>query len=92
MTGEDLIWELWRKCLIASRKEGEVPAEAVQELIRQSREALRERGCTKHDADEVLYGIYENIHWDWDQPTDRIFETLLAFELTEYFKERGLQP
>ena len=66
MTGEDMIWELWRKCLMTAREAGRVPAEAVQELIRQTREVLTERGCSKDDADGVLYDVYENIHWDWD--------------------------
>jgi hypothetical protein len=91
MTGEEMIWELWRKCLLAAREEGDVPAETVQKLISQTREILTEQGCTKHDADMVFYGIYENIHWDWQRPTDRIFETLLDFELTEFFKEQGLE-
>jgi len=89
-TAEDLIFDLWRKCLMHAREVGEVPAGAVQELIRQSRETLTERGCAKWDADLVLFNLYTEIHWDWNQPTDRIFETLLDFELTEFFNERGI--
>jgi len=89
VTLERMIGDLWRKCLMSAREAGEVPASAVQELIRQSRQILSEHGCTKRQADGILYQIYNDIHWDGDQPTDRVFETLLDFELTEFFKEGG---
>jgi hypothetical protein len=91
MTAENLIGELWRKCLMDAREAGEVPAGAVQKLIEQSREILNHYGCSKQLADAVLFGIYTMIHWDWNQPTDRLFETLLEFELAEFFSERGIQ-
>jgi hypothetical protein len=90
MTAENLIGELWRRCLMSAREAGDVPAEAVQKLIAQSRDILTLHGCTKQLADVVLFGIYTAIHWDGDQPTDRIFETLLEFELAEFFSERGI--
>jgi hypothetical protein len=90
MTAENLIGELWRKCLMTAREAGDVPGEAVQKLIGQSREILTNYGCSKHLADAVLFGIYTMVHWDWNQPTDRIFETLLEFELAEFFSERGI--
>lgn len=89
-TGSDLIFDLWWKCMTTAREAGEVPAGAVEQLILRSREILTERGCAKRDADLVLFNIYTAIHWDGNQPTDRIFETLLEFELAEFFKERGL--
>lgn len=91
MTAENLIGELWRRCLTDARKAGNVPAGAVQKLIEDSREILAEYGCSKRDADEVLLGLYTTIHWDGDQPTDRVFETLLEIELTEFFSERGIR-
>lgn len=90
MTAENLIGELWRKRLMDAREAGQVPAGAVQKLIEQSREILTHYGCSKQDADTVLFRIYTAIHWDGDQPTDRIFETLLEFELAEFFSERGI--
>lgn len=88
-TAEDLIFDLWRKCLIAAREAGEVPAGAVEKLIRDSREALTERNYTENDANLILFNVYSMIHWDWKEPTDRVFETLLEFELADFLKERG---
>jgi hypothetical protein len=90
MTAENLIGELWRRCLMSAREAGDVPAEAVQKLIAQSRDILTLHGCSKQLADAVLFGIYTMVHWDWNQPTDRVFETLLEFELAEFFSERGI--
>ena len=90
MTAENLIGELWRRCLKSAREADEMPAEAVQGLIGQSREILTQYGATKQQADSVLFGVYTMIHWDWDRPTDRIFEALLEMELAEFFSERGL--
>lgn len=88
MTAENLIGNLWRRCLTDAREAGSVPAAAVQKLIGDSREILTEYGCPKQIADVVLFDIYTAIHWDGDQPTDRVFETLLEFELAEFFRER----
>jgi len=88
MTAEDLISKLWQRCLTDARKAENVPAGAVQKLIEDSREILTEYGCPKRIADVVLFDIYTGIHWDGDQPTDRVFETLLEFELAEFFRER----
>ena len=90
MTAENLIGELWRRCLMDAREAGVVPAEAVQRLIGESRDILNGYGCSKRMADAVLFGVYSAIHWDGDQPTDRIFEALLEFELAEFFSERGI--
>jgi hypothetical protein len=91
MTAENLIGELWRRCLTDAREAGNVPAGAVQKLIEDSREILTEYGCSKRNADVVLFDLYTMIHWDGDQPTDRVFETLLEIELTEFFSERGIR-
>lgn len=88
VTIEDAIWTLWRNCLMTARAAGQVPAEAVQKLIRQSREIIVGQGYTKRDSDLILCGVYTAVHWDWPQPTDRVFETLLEFELAEFFRER----
>lgn len=90
MTGAQLIGELWQRSRISAQSAEAVPAEAVQQLIRQSREILTHYGCSKWDADCVLYDLYTVAHWDWKEPTARIFETLLEFELTEFFSERGM--
>lgn len=90
-TAAQLIWEWWEKALIASRAAGTVPAEAVESIIESSRRILAAQGCDKRNADRVLFDIYTRIHWDWPEPTDRVFETMLSFELAEYFTERGLQ-
>lgn len=90
MTAYDLIFEEWRKCLIHAREQGFAPAEAVQKLITQTREMLVNDGASKYDADVVLFELYTAIHWDGDQPTDRVFEAMLEFELAEFFTERGL--
>lgn len=89
-TAANLIFDLWRKCMRTSREAGVAPAEAVQELIRKSREILTEKGCSERDTEGILFDLYSLIHWEGSYPTDKIFETLLDFELTEYFRERGL--
>jgi hypothetical protein len=88
MTTADLIWDLWRKCLLAAR-EANTAAATVQKLISSSRDILAEQGCSQPDSDYVLADIYTRIHWDWALPSDRIFETLLAFELEKFFQDRG---
>ena len=87
MTIEDLICKLWQGCRRDACEAGHVPAEAVQRLIEQSRSILTEYGCSRHDSDLVLYGVYTQAHWDWPEPTARIFETLLEIELAEFFAE-----
>jgi len=89
-TASDLVFSEWRKCLQHAREQGYVPAEAVQKLIEQTREMLVSVGTSKSDADVVLFDLYTSIHWDGDQPTDRVFEAMLEFELADFFKERGL--
>lgn len=88
MTGEDLIFQLWRRCRVTAQEAGIVPAEAVQRLINQSREILTHCGCSRLDADSVLLDVYTVCHWDWPEPTARIFETLLEIELADFFAER----
>lgn len=88
MTGEDLIVQLWQNCRNAARYTGSANAEAVQRLIFKTREILSLCGCSKDDADSVLYTVYIMAHWDWTEPTARIFEALLGLELADYFKER----
>jgi len=90
MTAEDLIGAMWRNSQKSARLAGTCPAWAVEMLIRDTREILTHYGCSKPQADEILFGIYTDVHWDGTQPTDRIFETLLDIELTDYFRERGL--
>ena len=87
-TIEDAIWTLWRDCLTTARAAGQVPAEAVQKLIRDSRGLIAEQGYAKRDGDLILFNVYTIVHWDWNQPTDRVFEALLEFELDEFFKDR----
>jgi hypothetical protein len=88
MTGAELICKLWQECRVAAREAGDVPAETVQQLISQSRDILTDYGCSERDADLVLFDVYTLAHWDWPEPTARIFETLLEFELAEFFRER----
>jgi hypothetical protein len=88
MTAEDLIIALWRRCRNTAHQAGYVPADAVQRLIEQSREILSEYGCSRRDADSVLYAVYTEAHWDWPEPTARVLETLLEIELAEFFAER----
>jgi hypothetical protein len=90
MTGDELIGELWNRCRASAQEAGTVPAEAVQRLISHSREILGHYGCSKRDADLVFFGIYTVAHWDWPEPTARIFETLLEIELSEFFAERQI--
>ena len=90
MTAELLITELWGRCLVHAREAGDVPAEKVQKLIADTRDILTQYGCSKENADRVLFHIYTEIHWDWPEPTSRIFESLLEFELTEFFTSRGI--
>jgi hypothetical protein len=90
MTADDLISKLWQLCRKDACDASHVPAEAVQRLIEQSREILTEMGCSKCQADLVLYGVYTQAHWDWPEPTARIFETLLEIELADFFTYRGM--
>lgn len=90
MTAHDMVFDEWRKCLMHAREEGCAPAEAVQTLITRTREALVCDGASKYAADVVLFDLYTMIHWDCDQPTDRVFEAMLEFELAGFFEERGL--
>ncbi len=87
-TVDDAIWDLWRRCLTTARSEGEIPAGAVELLIRQSREIIADAGYAKRDSDLLLFHVYTRVHWDWNHPTARLFETLLEFELQEFFNER----
>jgi hypothetical protein len=89
-TIEDGIWALWLRCLTSAQEMGQAPANAVQRLIVASREIAEEMGYSKRDSDLILFGVYTNIHWDWKHPTARMFETLLEFELYEFFAERML--
>jgi hypothetical protein len=88
MTGADLILRLWEDCRTTARIAGCGNAKAVQNLIAQSRELLRHYGCSDRDANVVLFTIYLMSHWDWPEPSARIFETLLEIELFDFFKER----
>jgi hypothetical protein len=90
MTGQEMVFELWRRSQTTARKAAVVPAEAVQRLIQQTRDILNHYGCSKWDADSVLFLIYSGIRWEGGHPTDRVFETLLEFELAEFFSERGI--
>ena len=87
---QEALYALWRGCMTAAREHG-ANAEAVQQLITRSREFVAEHGGDPHeDADACLAMICTAIHHDWTQPSDRLFEVLLDFELTEYFRERGI--
>lgn len=88
MTAENLIALMWRECRVTARQAGSVPAEAVQKLIEQTREILSSYGCSPYDSDCVLHDLYIMTHWDWTEPSARIFETLLEIELQDFFKER----
>jgi hypothetical protein len=88
MTGEDVIFALWRRCRATAQKEGFCPGEAVESLIDSSKEILTVYGASEHDINLVLSDIYTVVHWDWPEPTARVFETLLEFELAPYFAER----
>jgi len=88
MTAEELISAMWERCRKEARHFGSIPAEAVQDLIMDSRAVLDSYGCSKEDADGCLFLVYSDIHWDGNQPTDRVFETMLEFELADYFRER----
>ena len=90
-TAPELLWTWWDKCIQASRMADCVHPEAVESLIESSRRILTAQGATKRDADSVLFGFYTRIRWDFDQPTDRVFESMLEIELTGFFAERGLQ-
>lgn len=90
-TIETAIWALWARCLLTARAVGVgyVTAAPVETLIRESRSVIAAEGYSQRDSDLILFDIYTRIHWDWQQPTDRLFETLLEFELEGFFKERG---
>lgn len=89
-TAAEMIWEWWEKALLVSREARTVPAEAVQSIIESTRMVLAAQRCSKENADLLFFDFYTRIHWDWNQPTDRVFETMLSFELEQFFKDRGL--
>lgn len=88
MTAEKLISGMWKKCRVTAQQAESVPAEAVQKLIEQTREILTSHGSSQYEADIVLYGLYLEAHWDWPEPTARVFESLLEIELARFFRER----
>jgi hypothetical protein len=90
MTAEAFLWEIWRLCLLKARKDGSILADDVESFIANSRALLTAWPSSERDIDFLLFEIFNTIHWDWDQPTDRVFETLLEFELTEFFAKRSL--
>ena len=63
MTAENLIGELWRRCLMERPASREVPADADQKQFR-SPATSTHHGCTKQTADVVVFGIDTMIHWD----------------------------
>lgn len=89
-TATEMMTQLWRKCMTAARNVGSIEASVVQDLIGQSRDAIRKMGGDKRDADMILSLILAEVHNDWKEPTDLVFENVLDFELTEFFKERGV--
>jgi hypothetical protein len=100
-TIETAIGGLCRKSLISARKLDSVARvfgvnlpnlpDGVQQLIDSTRALIAEQGYSKRDSDYILFGIYTAVHWDWDQPTDRVFETMLEFELADFFKGQTIQ-
>lgn len=86
----DLVAKLFIDSMTAAREAGTVPAEAVQDLISQSRALVLKHGGTDRETNGIFCMVQSMIHWDWHQPTDRIFETLLDFELTQYWKDAGI--
>jgi hypothetical protein len=87
-TIDALLWTLWERCLVTAREADYAPADAVEQVIRESRAMIAKNGYSKRESDYILFDVYTQIHWDWQRPTDRVFETLLEFELDEFFKER----
>lgn len=90
-TIDALIWSLWEPCLVAAREADLAPAEAVEKVIRESRAIIADNGYSKRESDYILYDIYTRIHWDWQCPTDRVFEGLLEFDLEEFFSSRKVK-
>jgi hypothetical protein len=84
---ERAIWNLWEPRIFKARQADNAAAESVQELIAKSRRVIEQAGHTR-DSDLILYSLFIKIHWDCDRPTDRVFETMLGFELESFFKER----
>jgi len=70
-----------------ARRAGTASAESVQELIERTRTLLSEQGFSKRQMQIVFFEILTVVHWDWKRPSDRIFETLLDFELADFFDE-----
>jgi hypothetical protein len=84
-----MIGDCWFAVMRAARNAGTVGPEIVEDLIAHSRKLLRDSGADASSTDLVLFEIYTAIHWDWDQPTDRIFETMLDFNLQPFFRTQG---
>lgn len=87
-TIDSMIWTLWEKCLLTAREADLAPAEAVEKVIRESRALIAVNGYSTRESDYILFDIYTRIHWDWQRPTDRVFESLLEFELDDFLNER----
>jgi hypothetical protein len=100
LTTEKAIWSLFERCLYSARFCSHTAgalglnlpnlATIVEKLISDSRAIMKDFGCSQRDSDSILFTVYTNVHWDWNQPSDRVFETLLEFELAEFFKESGM--
>lgn len=95
-TIETAVWSLWERCLLSARSADLITGaagvelaslpDAVRFLIGRTKAIIAEK--TGEDPGYALFDVYTRIHWDWDQPTDRVFEAMLEFELEKFFKER----
>jgi len=89
-TAAELVWDLFEKGLVVARVTNTAPAEAVEALIKSTRTVMSAAGYSKLDTDRVLFDVYTRVHWDFRDPTARVFETLLEFELADFFRQRGI--
>jgi hypothetical protein len=78
---------LWATCAEEARNEGSMPAEAVQQLIGNTKSLLRSYGWCDHMIRQQLLVILSNLtighnfYGDAIAPTDRLIAELLELEI-----------
>jgi hypothetical protein len=85
---EDHVRELWVLALLGARAQGGVGHNVIKDLLVQSKKILKGARFDHRATGAFLFGIYSEIHWDFPEPTDRLFEAALDRELEEFFSER----
>ena len=83
LTLEDLLFGLWTKVVFAAEDYSTIPAEAVQDLITQSRELMLKHGWTPVQA----HNFFTYLKRDMERKTRRHPTTVMILQLLEFETE-----